>query len=613
MGIFEKNIECIAMNNKILAEALEYADGNSVFNCLENIQSVETKTEVSALILRYNDKEYRLNSLYNPIVEAKKWAEQYDYENLNMVTSMFGFGNGTFVREILKRMKKGDKLLVQEPSADIFLYVLKHYDITDITSQENIFIGVEGLNDFEFHNLQRNSFNITNIRTQINCIHPQYDKIFPKSCINFLKELKDNHFHASLDANTAILFGKTYIENITYNLSYVRNSSDLCDLKCAMDQNMTAIIVAAGPSVQENIGALKRAKGKAVIFVVDRVLDYLLDNGVIPDFIATIDAQKSLEFFTKRKNIEIPLICTYNSSIEIMKMHKGKKIIGCLNIFEKLLYERLEKRDFSVNPGTSVSTFLFSVCMEVGFKKIVFVGQDMAYDGEHTHVGNVAEKFTEIGMDAMVEGIDGHMVRSRFDWKEYSIWINDKIQASTQKSEIYDTKRSGAKIKGAIMMSLNEILDLYCKEDIDIEEMIRKMEVSFSETEMKDVELFIKECYDQLYSIKKKSEQALKLTKEQIIEIKNNREYLGKFNKIYKKITRLNSYFIEQPVYVLLEQYVTAVATQTISELYQFSGNEKEDMIQTYGKSSVFFETISDAVDFTKPLIKSGMEEMFLI
>lgn len=612
MGIFEKNMEYITNANKTLVKELEHADRNSFLNSVDNIKSMETKTDISALVINYKSKEYRINSLYNPIVEAEKWAEQYKFESMNMVISMFGFGNGTFVREILQRMKEGDKLLVKEPSADIFLYVLKHYDITDIMARENVFIGVEGFCDFEFHNLQKSFLDITNLRTQINCIHPQYDKIFPESCMKFFKELKDNCFRTILYANTAIFFGKTYIENIIYNLRYIRNSSNLYDLKCAMGQNTTAIIVAAGPSVEYNIEGLKRAKGKTIIFAVDRVLDYLLDNGVIPDFIATLDAQKTLEFFTKREDIEIPLICAYNSSIEIMKRHKGKKIIGRLNPFERFLYERLDKRISSVNPGGSVGTFLFSVCMEVGFKRIVFVGKDMAYNGENTHVGNVAEKLTGKQLDAMVEGIDGKMVHSRSDWKEYSSWINDKIQSSTKKLEIYDTKKSGAKIKGAIVMPLNEILDLYCKEDIGIEKMVSMIKEGFSETEMKDVELIIKECYDQLYSIKKKSEQALELVKEQIVEIKKNREYLKKFNKIYKKISRINGYFMEQPIYMLLDYYVTAVTTQAVSELYYFSGNENEDLIKTYNQSSVFFKAISDAVDFTKPLLESAMIELSL-
>lgn len=612
MGIYEKNIEYIINTNKILAEALAHADRNSFLNSVDNIKSIETKTEISALVIRHKSNEYRINSLYNPIVEAKKWAEQFDSDNLNRVISMFGFGNGTFVREILKYIKKGDKLLVIEPSAEVFLYVLKYYDVTDIIAQENIFIGVEGLNDFEFHNMQQNSFNVINLKTQANCVHPQYDKIFPESCLKFWNELKDNNFHARANVNTGVFFGKAFIENAIYNLRYLRNSSSIYDLKCAMDQGVTAIIVAAGPSVQDNISELKRAKGKSIIFAVDRVLDYLLDNGVIPDFVATIDPQKPVEFFTKREDVEVPLICTLDSSIEIMKIHKGKKVICPNTRFGMSLYGILEKEVSYSETGPSVGTFLFSICMNVGFKRIVFVGHDMAYDGERTHVGGVAEKQIDMQRDATVEGINGEMIRSRFDWKEISVWINDTIYLSNKESEIYDTKKRGAKIKGAILMSLYEILDLHCKEDIGIEKMVSMIGDTFSETEMKDAELMIKKYYDELYSIKKKSEQALKLAEEQIVEIKNNREHLAKFNKIFKKISRINSYFLEQPIYMLLECYVTAAVTQTISELYHFSGNEKEDLIEKYNQSSVFFKAISDAVDFTRPLLESCMKEISL-
>lgn len=612
MDIFEKNLECITHNNRLLAEGLERADRSSLSNRIKNITTVETKTDVNALVICHESAEYRVNSLYNPVLEAERWAEQYDFKDLNMVISMFGFGNGTFVRAILKRIKKGDKLLVKEPSADVFLYVLNHYDITDILVQDNLFIGVEGVNDFEFRNKHQESFKITNIRRQVNCIHPQYDKIFTESCLKFWNELKDNYYHTQLNANTGVVFGKKSIENITHNLRYITNSSDLFDFISAMYNDVTAIIVSGGPSVQDNISELRRAKGKALILAVDRVLDYLLDNGVIPDFVSSIDPVKPIEYFTRRDDIKIPLLCAYDSSIEIMDIHKGKKVICYLNPFINLLYGDLQKKIPHIEPGSSVATFLFSICINAGFKRIVFVGQDMAYDGDVTHIGNVAEKLYDVHKDIMIEGISGEMIRSRYDWKEMCIWIGDKIHVSRKQIEIFDTKNHGAKIKGAILMPLKEILDSYCKEDMNLEKVISTIENTFSGAEMKKVELFIKKCYEELFYIKKKSELALKLSEEQIIEIKNNRENLEKFNKLYKKISRLNNYLMKQPAYALLDYYVTAVASQTFSELYQFSGDEKKDLINTYERSGVIFKAVMDAVDFIKPLLESGMKEMLL-
>ena len=63
----------------------------------------------------------------------------------------------------------------------------------------------------------------------------------------------------------------------------------------AIPREMPAIIVSAGPSLNENIEELKKAKNKAFIIAVDTAMKPLLRNGIIPDMYAIIDGTKPLE------------------------------------------------------------------------------------------------------------------------------------------------------------------------------------------------------------------------------------------------------------------------------------------------------------------------------
>ena len=326
MNYYEINLDYMKKNKNHLYSKFKNIDISS-YKELDEIQSVDTKDGKKALKIKLDSKEYRLNSIYRPEEEAKRWVSQYEFQNLNTVVSMFGFGNGIFARTIMKKMGNSDLLIIYEPCVEMFYHVLNNYDITDIISNNQVKIFLKDINDFEFHTTLQSSINIANWRSQIQCVYPQYDKIFIESCRMFFKELRDNYAYVKMNINTEIYFGQKKIDNIFKNLRFLKNSNTLLEIKEELPKDIPAIVVAAGPSVEENIENLKRVKGKAVIFAVDRILDYLLDAGIEPDFVVTIDGKKSIKYFSRRENITIPLVTYMDSNFDILEWHKGRKDI----------------------------------------------------------------------------------------------------------------------------------------------------------------------------------------------------------------------------------------------------------------------------------------------
>ena len=605
MGYFEVNMDCMRRRrNKLYNKLIELLDQNTDRTSLE-IVSEPSVFDEQYMIVKKDKLLVRLNSCYSPINEAKKWAEQYRFTNMNIIITMFGLGNGSFAREIINQKNKSDILFIYEPSIEIFTHVLYNYDISDIIDNISVVLTIEGVNEFDFRNDLKLYTNITNIYSQVRCIHPYYQDIFPESAIRFWKEIKDNYIHTRMDINTEQFFGKKFITNGLYNARYLKDSNRLLDLKEIINTDVPAIIVAAGPSIKDSIEELRRAKGKAYIFVVDRILQYILDAGVEPDFIVTVDPIKPLKYFTTRTDVTAPLLCEMSSNWEVLDQHKGKKIFYSGGPYFQMVYLSQKLEAPCINTGASVATTAFASCVKLGFKKIVLVGQDLAYDGEMSHAGGVAEKSVKQRI-TYVEGLNGEKIRSRLDWYEFLTWFQDMIILHPE-IQVFDTKSKGAKIKGAIQMPLKDIIDQYGIENTNLDNELHNLKGTFSDEAMEGVREFFSDTYEELYNLKKKAKEAIRLCDEQIRIYKNNNGDNHLTEKNFNKISKINEYIIKQPAYHLLESFITAQSAQEISELYQFSDDPINDTIATYEKSKKIFQAIIDGAEFLKPVFDEMM------
>lgn len=608
MDYYNKNMECMEAYRLSLYQKLRDYGPSVSSPRLDWIKSLNAEDGEYYILLQKDGKQYRLNSSYSPKHEAEKWAEQFQFRNMNTVIMIFGLGTGTFVREIIRNKGKYDIVFLYEPCIELFFHVLNHYDISDILSERDLVITIEGRNDFEFHNLLQNAVNITNITSQVRCTHPYYEQIFVESGIKYLNEIKDNYNHTKMNINTEMFFGKRFITNSLYNTRFIGQSNSLLDLQENLDTDIPAIIVSAGPSLSTNIDELKRAKGRAYILVVDRILDYVLDEGLEPDFIVTIDPIKPIKYFTKRDNIKIPMLCDLFSNWEVLEHHKGKKIFySCAPYFQKM-YDIAGKRPPVMVTGASVATAALAACVQLGFKRIVLVGQDLAYDGKFTHAGGVIEKY-EQAIDVMVNGVDGNKVLSRADWYEFIIWISDLITIHPD-IQVIDAKDKGAKIKGAVNIPLKEVIDTYCTKPADITEIINKRKGTFDDKEMELVKKYFTDSYNELGKLKRKAKEAIGICESQMRIYKRNGQETSETGKNYRELYKINKFISEQSVYLLLETFITAASAQQISELYHFTDDELADKIITYEKSSKVFQAIIEGTEYIKPLFEEMMKKL---
>ncbi len=171
----------------------------------------------------------------------------------------------------------------------------------------------------------------------------------------------------------------------------------------------TAIIVSAGPSLNKQLELLNKFQENAVIFAADGALKSLEMANIKPDYVLNIDfANHALKFFdppnTKECASKSEQSPSYNpaakSNLQNTEQNKAPKqdylaILSilthpdllqrldnkCVVLNEDAFCRRFNLNDFGyIETGTMVSHCAYVLALELGFKTIIAIGQDLAFD-----------------------------------------------------------------------------------------------------------------------------------------------------------------------------------------------------------------------------------------
>lgn len=576
----------------------------------DNIEEADTRDGHKALIVDKDNTKYRLNSLYKPLKEAEKWAGQYEFHNLNISVIMFGIGNGIFVREMLNRLKPDASVYLFEPDLSIFLYVLNNINIGDILEDKRVYLFINNINENEFSDLLQQYIDWVMMPTQIVCNHPVYDKIYGDEFVEFLRAVHGANKMAKVNIDTEKHMSIKLVDNAIRNLKYIKESNYVSEFIGKIPEELPAIIVAAGPSLDKNIDELKRAEGKAFIFATDTSVKYLLQHNINFDAIITIDAKKGIWHLKDEKCHNVPLFCVLEAKSELMDMHIGRKIWFRGSVYMYDLYSRFNREFPGYNSGGSVATAAFSLCVSMKFKNIVFIGQDLAYSGEVTHAGGVVRNVQgdKQGRE-LVESIDGGKVWSRYDWLIYLEWFENSIR-DLKGINVIDATEGGALIHGTEVMALSEVIDKYCKEDFSFSDMLDKMPYTFPDEEYKKVRDDIVHLRKEFNDIKQKSKEGIKAAEKVISIVNKGEDNPVNEAKNLKKVDKINKFLAKQDAYNILDVYITNSVSKDLQTVNMLSDDEDENMKKTLEISVSIYKALIEAVDSLTPVLEETLEKV---
>jgi len=438
----------------------------------EQIAVMESKT--GDPVVKYND--ILLHSLYAPIKEAQKFVSGLDLnKNINVV--LMGVGMGYHLERIIEQSSKRDIILVVEKSVGIFKRFLANRSIDDLYGKSKIYFSVGKSPMDIFRALQGCALTVfANGITAVK--HPASVKIDPVYYEEVGLKIRDIFQWARVNTVSQINASNDYADNIFSNMPGYLKMPGIKRL-FGKFEGFPGIIVSAGPSLIKNIRYLKESQGKAIIISVDTALRVLLDHGIEPDIVVSIDyTEHNARYFEGISNNNYALVIDPEVYPSIVNRYAGPKFMISLpgkSLCDWLSVNVENKGD--MDKGLSVAHTAFLLALRLGLTPVGFVGQDLSFPGKMTHVrGSAMVRKTDIDAKqkdtVQVKDIFGGTVTTSTSMQVFLNHFEDLLDK--HQMECYDLTEGGAHIAGAQPMPLKEYIVTKLEKRVDTKDIIRE-------------------------------------------------------------------------------------------------------------------------------------------
>ncbi|HEC2490019.1 TPA: motility associated factor glycosyltransferase family protein [Campylobacter jejuni] len=452
MSLLEKNIQALlsGVNEPLGNKLLNFIQNKtcSRFNIDENL-NIYDKTHN---VFMYENLEEELNFFYQSILEK---TLRYPF------ICIYGIGNALLIKNLAKHYKH---LFVFESEIELFILALSTIDLSEELCSGRIYlVDIEeervdiqllilfDMKDmFEYLSLYEMFVNNVYYKQFYEDIWHKADELCKKNIEVIVRNLISN-------LNIGFECYSHLLQNIPSMLESIPFQRILSQRK---NQFENAIVVSAGPSLAKQLLLLKAYQEKAVIFCADGALSMLEKEGIIPDYVTNLDfSHWALKFFQNKENklsLNVLSCATHPSLVHFLD---NKSVI----LREDPLYQRFNLNDFGyIDTGTHVSHFSYTLALALGFKNIIMIGQDLAFDEK----GNSHSKGYDFGTKVSSEESIVKLkvpayagkgeVLTHITWNDYRIKLEYLFACNDQKAKFYNATEGGARIHFTQELSFKE-------------------------------------------------------------------------------------------------------------------------------------------------------------
>ncbi|MEE6617448.1 motility associated factor glycosyltransferase family protein [Campylobacter coli] len=455
MTILEKNIQALlsGVNEPLGNKLLKFIQNKtcSRFNIDENL-NIYDKTHN---VFMYENLEEELNFFYQSILEK---TPRYPF------ICIYGIGNALLIKNLSKHYKH---LFVFESEIELFILALSTIDLSEELKIYKIVLFDCIAEDLEIQIAM--IFDQQSILEYLSLyeilINASYYLRFYEKQILFLNEMCLKTIgvavrNADISCFLPLLVHGQFLQNIPSMLGSIPFQRILSERKNKFEN---AIVVSAGPSLTKQLSLLKAYQDKAVIFCADGALSMLEKEGIVPDYVTNLDCRDlAMKFFQNKGKLKqsiIALECATHPNVV-----RSLKAENCMIVLRnKALYQRFNLNDFGyIDTGTHVSHFSYTLALALGFKNIIMIGQDLAFDEEgnsHSKGFDFGEKFSgEENIDKLkVPAYAGKgEVLTHITWNDYRIKLEYLFACNDQKAKFYNATEGGARINFTEELSFKE-------------------------------------------------------------------------------------------------------------------------------------------------------------
>ncbi|WP_079754533.1 motility associated factor glycosyltransferase family protein [Campylobacter coli] len=453
--MLEKNIQALlsGVNEPLGNKLLNFIQNKtcSRFNIDENL-NIYDKTHN---VFMYENLEEEINFFYQSILEK---TPRYPF------ICIYGTGNALLIKNLAKHYKH---LFVFESEIELFILALSTIDLSEELKVYKVVLFDCVAKDLEIQIAmifdQQSILEYLSLYEMFISSH-YYLKYYETSILSLnelcIKSASVAIRNADITCFLPLLTHGQFLQNIPSMLESIPFQRILSERKNKFEN---AIVVSAGPSLAKQLPLLKAYQEKAVIFCADGALSMLEKEGIVPDYVTNLDfTDLAMKFFQNKENLKqsiIALECATHPNI-VRSLNAENCMIVLRN---KALYQRFNLNDFGyIDTGTHVSHFSYTLALALGFKNIIMIGQDLAFDEEgnsHSKGFDFGEKFSgEENIDKLkVPAYAGKgEVLTHITWNDYRIKLEYLFACNDQKAKFYNATEGGARINFTEELSFKE-------------------------------------------------------------------------------------------------------------------------------------------------------------
>lgn len=490
MDNWKKNVKALADKNKKLADEIE----SRIHEKKENkIQVQETGSGKKVLAAIRDGYTWYLNSRLDPDSASGLFADRYEMKPFCRYF-IFGFSDGSAVRKLLEKSDESNIFVVCEPDLQILEKAVLEYELEDIFSDPRVWICTPKRWE-ELAGVIANVIEYSYIKLAEFCILPAYDVLYPEICEKYINEVIEQIQWEVMQKETFEGFNRRISANALFHVNNMISQRSCIQIRKVLQSTganqLPAIIISAGPSLDKNIQQVKKAENKAFIFVVDAALRTVIREGIRPDLVCTVDPKTPERFFETVGDREFLWAVSYWTNPAPIRKY-GKKVFyydHLMSWWDDALKNEL-KEDLPVfQPGGSISIEAFQLARYFGFQTIILIGQDLAFTGGQSHTKGIEgvlgdnDAYINGRYLVQVEGIDGNMLETDFQMQYYRQWFEKAIKNEYSGMKIIDATEGGAKIEGTLIQTLEETIEKECKRSIEFHKELENLPPVFDQAQ----------------------------------------------------------------------------------------------------------------------------------
>ncbi|EAI1927227.1 DUF115 domain-containing protein, partial [Campylobacter jejuni] len=403
-------------------------------------------------VFMYENLEEEINFFYQSILEK---TPRYPF------ACIYGIGNALLIKNLSKHYKH---LFIFESEIELFILALSTIDLSEELKVYKVVLFDCVAKDLEIQIAmifdQQSILEYLSLYEMFISSH-YYLKYYETSILSLnelcIKSASVAIRNADITCFLPLLTHGQFLQNIPSMLESIPFQRILSERKNKFEN---AIVVSAGPSLAKQLPLLKAYQDKAVIFCADGALSMLEKEGIVPDYVTNLDfTDLAMKFFQNKENKTSLNILSCATHPNLVHFLDNKSVV----LRDDPLYQRFNLNDFGyIGTGTHVSHFSYTLALALGFKNIIMIGQDLAFDekgNSHSKGFDFGEKFSgEENIDKLkVPAYAGKgEVLTHITWNDYRIKLEYLFACNDQKAKFYNATEGGARINFTEELSFKE-------------------------------------------------------------------------------------------------------------------------------------------------------------